>query len=149
MLHLSQAKSRVTPRGNMKAARSANHRDLSVGGGLWACMAPAAVWAVWDEYTCAGAALLATFLSMFQVLASLLCVRSRIRQPIPLSGAGFFDLGGSALQRRGPGPALLSFSGPAAPCALFRARFGKLRAGAWPAPAYNGLPPSLPNRRRL
>ena len=34
----SQVKSRVTPRGNMKAARSVNHRGLPGGGGLWLCM---------------------------------------------------------------------------------------------------------------
>ena len=34
----SQVKSRVTPRGNMKAARSVNHRGLPGGGGLWVCM---------------------------------------------------------------------------------------------------------------
>ena len=33
--------------------------------------APAALWAAWDECTCAGAALLATFLSELRVLASL------------------------------------------------------------------------------
>jgi hypothetical protein len=31
----SQVKSRVTPRGNTKAARSVNHRGLPGGGGLW------------------------------------------------------------------------------------------------------------------
>jgi hypothetical protein len=30
----NQVKSRVTPRGNMKAARSLNHRGLPGGGGL-------------------------------------------------------------------------------------------------------------------
>ena len=30
-----KVKSRVTPRGNMKAARSVNHRGLPGGGGLW------------------------------------------------------------------------------------------------------------------
>ena len=33
--------------------------------------APAALWAAWDECTCAGAALLATFLVELRVLASL------------------------------------------------------------------------------
>jgi hypothetical protein len=33
-----QVKSRVTPRGNVKAARSVNHRGLPGGGGLWVCM---------------------------------------------------------------------------------------------------------------
>jgi hypothetical protein len=33
-----QAKSRVTLRGNMKAARCVNHRGLPGGGGLWVCM---------------------------------------------------------------------------------------------------------------
>jgi hypothetical protein len=35
---LGQVKSRVTPRGNMKAARSVNHRSLPGGGGLRLCM---------------------------------------------------------------------------------------------------------------
>jgi hypothetical protein len=34
----SQVKSRVTPRENVKAARSVNHRSLPGGGGLWVCM---------------------------------------------------------------------------------------------------------------
>ena len=33
-----QVKSRATPRGGMKAARSVNHRGLPGGGGLWVCM---------------------------------------------------------------------------------------------------------------
>jgi hypothetical protein len=38
LLASSQVKSRVTPRGNMKAARSVNHRGLLGGGRLRVCM---------------------------------------------------------------------------------------------------------------
>ena len=61
----TQVKSRVTLRGNTKAARSVNRRGPARWGrvvGMHAA-APAALWAAWDGSTCAGAALLATFLS--------------------------------------------------------------------------------------
>ena len=52
----------------------------------------AALWAAWDECTCAGAALLATFLSELRVFAWLLGVRVRSRQSSPFSKARFSRL---------------------------------------------------------
>ena len=43
--------------------------------------APEALWAAWDVYTCAGAALLATFLSELRVLASLLMCACALDSP--------------------------------------------------------------------
>ena len=108
--------------------------------------APAALWAAWDECTCAGAALLETFLSELRVLAALLLCVCAFDSPLRSRKPAFATWGGSALQRRGPSPgglSLLGFSGPAAPCALLTTRYGKLRTRAWPAPAYNGLTPRL------
>ena len=74
----SQVKSGATPRGNMKAARSVNHRGLPGGGGLWACIrrTQKLLWAAWGGCTCVGAALLATFCSVFSTQSS----KSNIQQ---------------------------------------------------------------------
>ena len=100
--------------------------------------APAASWAAWDECTCAGSALLSTFLSEMRVLASLLLCFFALDGPFRSRKPAFTTGGGPALQRRGPSPegvSLQGFSGPAAPCALLTARYGKLRTRAWPASA--------------
>ena len=126
----------LPPRRNMKAARSVNHMGLPGGGGLWVCMRrPQQLYclAAWDECTCAGAALLTTFLSELRVLASLLLCVCALDSSFRSRKRVLATWGGSALQRRGPshwGVSLLGFSGPAAPCALLTARYGKLRTRA-------------------
>ena len=111
LMKSSQVKSIVTPRGNMKAARSVNHRDLPGGGGLWSSQVKiyspgvhragrhmpqglpaerAKAWvqavlqqleAVWDERTCAGAALSATFsLSSLRVFLLRSCLSRAARR---------------------------------------------------------------------
>ena len=78
-----QTKSRVTPRGDMKAARSVNHRGdrgLPGGGGLWLCMRRLGSIMVRVSWVSrAGATQLAIFPPELRVLASLLCVRVRTR----------------------------------------------------------------------
>ena len=88
-LNSYQVKSRVTPRGNMKAARSVNHRGLPGGGGLWVCMrrpqqlyGPRGMGVRVRALRCQRLSL-----SELRVLASLLCVRVHTRQSFPFSEA--------------------------------------------------------------
>ena len=93
-----------------------------------------------------GRCAVSNYLSELRVLASLLLCVCAFESPFRSRKPAFATWGGSALQRRGPSPGgvpLLGFSGPAAPCALLTARYGKLRTRAWPAPAYNGFTPRL------
>ena len=60
---LNLSSQELLPRGNMKAARSVKPQGPARWGrvvGMHAA-APSALWATWDKYTCAGAALFATF----------------------------------------------------------------------------------------
>ena len=69
--------------------------------------APVDLWAAWDGCTCAGATQLTIFLSELRVLASLLLRVCALGSPLRSRKPAFTTGGGSALQRRGPGPGLL------------------------------------------
>ena len=121
LLRTDQVKSRVTPRGNMKAARSVNHRGLPGGGGLRVCMRR-------PQQLCRPRGMivrareLRAALLLSSDLFSLNCgILPRSRQPFPFSAFCFPDLGrlGSPAPRvKAQGVSPLSFYGPAAPCEI-------------------------------